>query len=593
MKSTQSQTAFGGIWPRGCLLVLCGVLQFAPAFVALAHAGEKTDGLLNLVPSDAGFTVALDDLRGFSNKLMASGLVDRLKQSPPIDGWLASEDGERFRKSLADLAKLFNSELGRLRDEVLGDAVVLSLHPGRPEAPQDAGGLLLVKARDHALLEQLIAALNGLEKGNGTLQEIQERRRGSTTYVARVFLAQGRPADFYRIFEDGTLVWTNSERLITAVIDRRMSKSSPGLADRADFQRMRAVLPPSLLSAFVDPAFVSRMAQSDPSAPRLDELPARLRSYVASLDYLAFALEWGDGPILHSFEDYKPVDAKLGWNARLSREAGAQEKLLSSVPRNAVAIMSSPLDFVWIYELLLDLSSKTDPAQRERLDTLFRGIALDRDPRTELLSKLGPATVAFLESPTEPNGAGVLAIALPGDSGVSRALDNSLRTALTFYSLDAAKRGEDWRIETVEKDGQRTTRLVKADNQAARGFAYSITPDQLVLSMQRDAIARYLTAKGNSGATNQFDRVRVENFPRAHAFGFVDLIAAADTIRARRPQLIVSIAASRPAGSDEQIGNDLDRLEELLRLGRVAYFASESEGDRMIHRRFGVTLDAD
>ena len=59
---------------------------------------------------------------------------------------------------------------------MLGDAVVFALRlpPERPADPTHAQGLLLLKARDPALLKRLIDLVNTLQKNNGEISEVAE-----------------------------------------------------------------------------------------------------------------------------------------------------------------------------------------------------------------------------------------------------------------------------------------------------------------------------------------------------------------------------------------------------------------------------------
>ncbi len=115
-------------------------------------------------------------------------------------------------------------KLADLRDQLLGDAVVLVLRldPEAPTDPSRARGLLLLRARDPALVERLIAAVNASQRAGGELERVDDRRRGETTYHVREFPAgSGRPPEWYVSDPDGTFAFSNSEAMIQGVIDRK------------------------------------------------------------------------------------------------------------------------------------------------------------------------------------------------------------------------------------------------------------------------------------------------------------------------------------------------------------------------------------
>lgn len=557
----------------------------------VSWAGESADRLLSLVPADAGLTVVVDDLRGFAANLREAGIARRLRESPVVDRWLGSKDGEQFLRSIGDLEALFQTDLAHFRDDILGDAVVLSIHPGPEGAPEAVGGLVLVHPRDRTLLERLLATVNGMEAGGQG--KLEERRHGGAAYAARTFRDPARPPDFYRVFDDGTFAWTNAEPLIHQVIARR-NGSGEHFADRPGVQRVRAEMPErSIARAFIDPTFLAGLAAADPDATRAENLPPRIRDYVEALDYLGLAIEWDDGPILHAIEDYEPTRLPSDWSVGRADDETTLDPLLARVPADALGLGASALDFIWIYDALLDANPAVDAAQRERIDTLLRGVVLDRDPRAEFLSRLGPATLAFVEAVESSPAEGVLVVSLGEDEGVGRAVDNALRTALTLYALDATKRQEDWRVRSIERDGQRLTVLARGDDPAMIRLAYGLGPGVIAIGTGAASVARFLDSDDSTGASGAFAEVRRERFPNAGSFAFVDLGRVGEHLRARRAAIGRAIASTRADRSEAQAGEDLDQLMEMMSLFRWAYFASEGDGERLVHRRFGLGVRID
>ena len=106
--------------------------------------------------------------------------------------------------------------------------LVLRLPADAPPDPSRARGLLLLRARDPALLVRLIDAINSAQRGSGELARVQDRRRAGTTYHVREFPEDsGRPPEWYVGYPDGTFAFSNSEAMIQGVVDRKPPGPSP------------------------------------------------------------------------------------------------------------------------------------------------------------------------------------------------------------------------------------------------------------------------------------------------------------------------------------------------------------------------------
>src|SRR4029077_16872606 len=162
----------------------------------------------------------------------------------------------------AHIETLVGANITDLRDELLGDAVVMALHLPA-QAPADASlarGLLLVKARDPALLNRVIGIVNTAQQDSGELTRAAERERTGTTYYVREFPAAAiRLPEFYVAFVYGTFAASNSEGLLESVIVRKMReeagtdltkslpKTEPRLGELPRFRAVQSQLPESAL----------------------------------------------------------------------------------------------------------------------------------------------------------------------------------------------------------------------------------------------------------------------------------------------------------------------------------------------------------
>ena len=135
-------------WSRS-LAGLVGVL-----FVGLAGSARgagPADELFRLVPPDAGVTLAVEDLSGHAREFLASPLAERLGRLPAVRDWLASDRSRRLRNARREVEAALGVDLATIRDGLLGDAVVLTLHVPPGGRPDEARGLLLVRVRDRPL----------------------------------------------------------------------------------------------------------------------------------------------------------------------------------------------------------------------------------------------------------------------------------------------------------------------------------------------------------------------------------------------------------------------------------------------------------
>src|SRR5262249_6429812 len=128
---------------RYCCAALAALMT-----TALARPAPAGEQLLRLVPDDVGFCLVLQDLRAqlvtfrsspFWREFCASSVGRKLLDSPEAQKLAAVDE---------QLQKQLQIDWPRLRDELLGDAVVFAYRPGPPGKPDQEQGLFLVWARD-------------------------------------------------------------------------------------------------------------------------------------------------------------------------------------------------------------------------------------------------------------------------------------------------------------------------------------------------------------------------------------------------------------------------------------------------------------
>ncbi len=234
-------------------------LSFLPFATATDPAQGPADTLLRLVPPDAAVVVTVEGLREHASSFFKSGLFRDLSQLPAVRSWLASEKFRELERSRERIEALLGMNLAVVRDELLGDAVILALrlHPDAAADASQSRGLLLVRARDAALLQRVIRAVNTTQQESGQLAAVGERRRNGTAYYVREFpAAANRLSESYVAYPDGTFAFSNSEAMIQSIIDRvarvggvNKDEAKPGpngdlgLGELPKFKAVQAKLP--------------------------------------------------------------------------------------------------------------------------------------------------------------------------------------------------------------------------------------------------------------------------------------------------------------------------------------------------------------
>jgi hypothetical protein len=555
------------------------------AVTLAAHAASPADALLELAPPDAGATLVIEDLRSHVRTVLDSPLAEAFRQLPAVKSWLASDEFRKFATAREQIQNVLGVSPSTIRDEVFGEAAVLALHAPEGGRPDEARGLLLVKVRDRALLDRLIVTINSVEKRDGPLTDVLERKHRGQTYWVRNFREGTKPAECYTILGADVFAWSNSEALVRGAIDRRAGE--PGLSGLAAFRTVREALPArSAVSLFVDPRFLERAAAAGPprvpSKPSEVRLAAFLRRYLSAVSYAGAALEWREGFVLHVHEVLDPakVDEPLRrWAAHAGDTAGMRRR----VPSSALAVAAVHWDGRAIFDLLLSLVPESEQAKITNVTVVLRGLLLDKEPREEVFAYLGPGAVGFLDTPPREKGPDarpplVVAIEISGGargSGVAAALENALRTVLALSTLDAkAPEASQLRLETRDVGSIRVTSLLgrKAP------FCYAVTPECITFGNDAQAVASF--AAGPKGeAEPAFERVRSEFFPNAQSFAYADLEA------------LCRLAAKQRAALARRLvdGRDLDEAIALLGLFRTGFFTSTvGEDFSWTHRTLGL-----
>jgi hypothetical protein len=609
------------------VFVLFLLLSGASALGAGLPTPPTADALLRLVPSDVAVVVTVEGLRDQTSAFLKSRLAGDLRQLPAVQAWLASEKFQHFERSRAQIETLLGANLTEVRDELLGDAVILALRLPA-EAPGDASqarGILLAQARDPALLRRLIRVVNTIQQESGELAGVAERQRNGTTYLVREFpAAANRPPEWYVAYADGTFAFSNSETMIQSVIDRKaraqddkdgtkaVPNVDPGLGELPKLKAVQRKLPERALARlFVNPRHLERLLTSAPrpSKPSDARIMATLERYLAAVDWAGAALTWNDESIvIHSVETLNPslLDPWLRhWAGDTRRRV---DPTLSRVPPTALAVASSHVDALAFYDAIAQIFPDEDQPRLSNIETALTGLLLGRDLRNEILPGVGPGAFAYLDVPSdtiEQEGAPdskpaaaagrpfplVAVFSLGRDKGpgaseaVAAAVDNALRTVLAIAAMDEKRAEGRSQIANRVVAGTTVTTL-----DPAVPFAYAVDRilGRLILSTSPGAIARYLESSSDPEAGDRFGRIRAEAFAHAVTYACVDFDALENLAGKHRGRLVQTLATRQKRSVDE-VDRDLSHVLALARLFRAGFITSRLDVDATaVHRSVGL-----
>ena len=552
------------------------------AIPARQAVSGPADSLLKLIASDSGLTLIVEDFRARAGEMAGSPSLARIEELPAVRGWLASPPYRKAEQAARHIEAALEVKLERIRDDILGDALALSLQPGPAGRPDQSRGLLLVKPRDRALLARLVRAIDDAQIRSGELSSVELRNRGVLGYSARLFKPIGRPPEYYAALDDGTFAWSNSEPLLWGVLDRKAT-DQPGLGDDPDFRKVRAGLPARpLASLFINPRIVERSMAGGAKAEG-DRASAMIARYIGSVGQFGLALLWDGGISLHSSESIAPQ--KLDpWLREWLTGPPVPAVLKGRLSPSTVAVASLGIDFPALVEAARDLVTEAERPSLANLRQLLQGVLLGRDPLTDLVPRLKPGLLLALEVEPDqairPRFSVVGAIDWsdnPGSDPLAGPVANGLRTLMAFHALNPKGRADHLQVESRTVGETKVTLLTGGAGTILSG---RVDRSRLILGTSPESVAR--AGPGPVPAT--LAEIHAGELANASTFAIVDLPRLVGEVRTLRGPIARELAgrSRRPvAAADRDLGDLLDFAD----LFRAATFRSTTASDATEIRR--------
>ena len=492
--------------PALCLPAVLAV-WLCPGPPAAAAPAARNE-LLRLVPDDVTFCLLLQDLREHARALRASPFAADLARTPLGAGLAATPELRRLDEADAFLRAGLGLSAAELRDEILGDAVVVAFRTGGGQGEREQG-LILAWVRDPRLAARLVARLHQSPDVKG----VREEDHLGTSYFRRM---KDRGPDEFLALDGRVLLFSTSERMLREALERR--------PDRGE----EAGAPPPLARALEQLGVQDKMLVwwLNP------------RSFDAELGERAAAAAGAERAFLEQFLIYwKALDgfalyaspsgvAEAGAAARVRvdalpaaargflREASCPSALWQAIPDDALFAVAGRTDFAAAVEMFARFM---DAKGREDVRAFIQdhvAPALGRGVLEKVVAALGPDW-GFWVAPPRETGAGwfpefafalrVGPVATPDGGGgggeeargeeVDRALLNGLNllSFLLRFAYNRAHPGDDQIHTDEEKQGETVVRYFYNAKRFPRGFrpAFAIKGGYLLLTGSPETIRRF------------------------------------------------------------------------------------------------------
>jgi hypothetical protein len=534
--------------PALVLLVSLGTVPSAPAAAPKPAAAEE---LLRFVPPDVAFCLVVRDLRRHAATLSASPFAKAL-QTPFLAGALAaSPEWQKLSNADGLLQKYFQISFEQLRDDILGEAVVLAYRPGPPGKPEQEQGLLLIRAPDPNRLATLVDRINTVLKQSGELKSVEVREHAGRKYFHRV----ERKEENYYYLRGPVLVFSGQE----AMIRRALAQEAERTAQESPVGRQLRVLgaASALASVWVNPrAFDADLGTKRAAASGAQA--AFLKTFVQcwkALDGIALTFSLTTdielGLTLRGRPDALPTDVR-----RFLDEVAGRSDLWARFPDDALFAAGARTSASAL--LALAGAFQTNEGFDAIKNTFNRGVwaTVGRDIIADVLPQIGPDWGVCIRSSarTDKGWFPPLVFAVRVGAGDNKApVDRALVDALGFWARLAVwghnqKKKDPMSLKALRQD-RLEVRYLASTRGEAMGLqpAYGLAHGYLVLASSPEAFLRFAATTPAPDKTGEVPLLRMS---------LKDLRAY---LIARR-QSLAEVLAEQHGLTVKEAGRNLDNL---------------------------------
>jgi hypothetical protein len=341
---------------------------------AAAQAAPLREDLLSLLPDDFAVCVVMRDLRGHSARWEQSAWLKTFRSSAVGKSFLDAPEMKQFEHLQSEMKKHLDLDWETLRDDILGDTLILAYRPGPKNKPDDERGLILLHLRKPDRLIKVIDRLNEAQIKSEKMKLTSHEYKGQT-YHCRT---EGGKTQFY-IVKDSLAAIASKEDVLRSFLDRpTQDKDSPW---PSRFERAGAK------SAFLTMCVNPRMLDAEilQNNKKDDPLPGYWRALEAIFVTLTIQEEAELRIIIQANADNLP-----DWAKGAFIQTTSSSTLWERFPERSILTIASRTDFSGAGNALKLLMPEKD--RKKVLGDWQAGLGaiLRLDPFKDILPNIGP-----------------------------------------------------------------------------------------------------------------------------------------------------------------------------------------------------------
>ena len=565
---------------RAVRRLTCTALALA-ALAGPVHALPPRDELLRLVPPDAGFCFILQDLRGHARAFLESPFAGQLLDSPVGVAVRRAPETGKLLETANYLQARLQIDWARVRDDIVGDAVVLAFWPGPVDHPEEEQGLILLRAREPRALATLVDRLEEFLKQPGKAAASEQREYNGVAYAA---WNDGKKVTYaYR--RGPVLALTHQENLLRRVMD--LDRQAPPDAEPSVTRQLRRLgAERALATLWVNPrSFEAGIEPRNSSTSSVEAAVRRtILAYWKALDGVVLSASVQKADLELSLA-LLLSEGRLPEPARTMLARGAQaSELWAYFPPNAMFTVAGRIDSVGMTELLCQFL--TDPVRKFARETVDRYVrnSLGQDVAAEVLPYLGPDWGFCVTAPGPdrkgwfPNVTGALRIQ---PNGRQPPLDRILFDTLNGLALLAVfaynnAHPDQLALRTVMQ-GQVEVRYLTNEKSFPAGLqpAFALKGGYLVVGSSPAAVSLFRKATPTAGVPSSQPEVRLLRLSLTEVRRYL----------ASQADVVTAFIAEKEQLSTEEAAR---RLNDLL--GAIQLFDQVEIGQRCSPGQLALTL---
>ncbi len=465
-------------------LSLLALVWLAAVSGISAQTAPYRHDLLQLLPDDFAVCVVLHDLRGHAARWEQADWLKRFRQTPVGKSLLDAPEMKQIEHLQSELKKHFDLDWPTLRDDILGDTLVLAYTPGPKAKPEDERGLFLLHVRKPERLLRLIDKLNEAQKNSGELKSLTEKQYKGNTFYCR---QEANKAQYYFI-KDSLAVFAVKEESMHGVLDRLAAPKETPWTKR--FQKAGAER--ALVTMCVNPRMLD--AELASSGKKDDPLP----SYWRALDAIFVTVSLQDDAELRIAIQANPEKLPT-WARSAFTHTFPTSSLWQRFPERSIVTFASQTDFAGAADALKLLMPEKE---RKKLTSDWQsgiGAVLRLDLFKDLLPNIGPDWGMCVLPSKDAKQVPAMMFALAVKPGTKEPpVDQTLLKAVEFFAgfavLDHNKNHPEAiiRVQSL-KQGDVEVKYLAGDKAFPPGFqpACALTEKFLIFATSPEAIAEF------------------------------------------------------------------------------------------------------